>query len=265
VRGKVSLPSGIGLNVNVPTLDAARTAASYRVAFTQVGRSSNYFFHFTADPAAASLPAPRDTDPNSETNSIRNGNVTISPIQGTYQAAPAAADLVLAQMRPLMDVVPITASAAVVSALSVTSPAASTVASPKLINISMRGMVGTGAGAQVVGFVINGRSPKTVLIRGSGPALAAFNVAGALADPTVELFDRTNRRLAANDNWGDDPTKIAAIAAAAAHTGAFAWATDSKDAALLVTLDPGAYTVVLSGVDGATGLALLEVYDVENN
>lgn len=263
VRGKVSLPPGIGLNVNVPPLDAQRTAASYRVAFTQIGRSSNFFFHFTADPAAASLPAPVDVDPSSETNAVRDGYVTVSPIQGTYQAAPAAAELVLAQMRPLMDVVPVTATTAVVAALSGPSPVA-TATSPKLINISMRGMVGTGANAQVAGFVINGKTAKTVLIRGAGPALAAFSVVGALADPLVELFDRNNRRLAANDNWGDDPTKTAAIAAAAARTGAFVWAAGSKDAALLVTLDPGAYTVVLSGVDGATGLALLEVYDVEN-
>jgi len=262
VRGKASLPPGIGLNVNVPPLDPQRTPASYRVAFTQIGRNSNYFFHFIADPAAASLPAPVDVDPSSETNAINDGYVTVSPIQGTYQAAPAAAELVLAQMRPLMDVVPITANAATVPAISALSPAAAT--SPKLINISMRGMVGTGANAQVAGFVINGKTAKTVLIRGAGPALAAFSVAGALADPLVELFDRNNRRLAANDNWGDDPTKTAAIAAAAARTGAFAWAAGSKDAALLVTLDPGAYTVVLSGVGGATGLALLEVYDVEN-
>jgi len=264
VRGKVALPSGTGLNVNVPSLDPQRTAASYRVAFTQIGRSSNYFFHFTADPAAPLLPAPVDLDPNSETNSIGNGNVTVSPMQGTYQAAPAAGDLVLTQMRSLFDVVPVTASTAVVAAFSAV-PAIATATSPKLTNISMRGLVGAGANAQVAGFVISGKTAKTILIRGSGPALAAFNVAGTLADPAIQLFDQANRLLAANDNWGDDPTKIAAIAAAAARSGAFAWAPDSKDAALLVTLDPGSYTVVLRGVNDAIGVALLEVYDVDNN
>jgi len=266
VGGKPALPPGTGLNINVPALDAQRSAVSYRVAFTRIGYSSNYFFHFVADPAAPTLPAPVDVDPSSETNAIRNGNVTVSPIQGTYQAAPAAADLVLAQMRPLIDVVPVAANATVAATLVSASPAAAaTATSPRLINISMRGLVGTGANGLVAGFVINGRTPKTVLIRGSGPALTAFSVTGALADPMLELFDRTNRSLAANDNWCDDPTKTAAIAAAAMRTGAFAFPAGSKDTALLVTLDPGAYTVVLSGVGGTTGLALLEVYDVENN
>ena len=86
-----------------------------------------------------------------------------------------------------------------------------------------------------------------------------------LVDPIVALFDRDNRLVATNDNWSDDAAKAPAIAAAAARVGAFAWEQGSKDAAFLVTLVPGAYSVVVRGVGDATGVALIEVYDVAIN
>lgn len=67
--------------------------------------------------------------------------------------------------------------------------------------------------------------------------------------------------MSSNDNWGAAPN-AAQVAAAAAGVGAFALAADSKDAVLLVTLQPGSYTAQVSGVDGTTGLALVEVYEV---
>jgi hypothetical protein len=96
------------------------------------------------------------------------------------------------------------------------------------------------------------------LLRGIGPALTAYGVSGVLADPKIELH-QGNALLAANDNWsGNSPIRVAA-----ATTGAFALPDDaSRDAALLVTLAPGAYTVQLSGADGGTGVGLLEIYEV---
>ena len=83
-----------------------------------------------------------------------------------------------------------------------------------------------------------------------------------LADPIVELYDRDNRLVASNDNWSEDAAKATAIAAAAVRVGAFAWTQGSKDAALLSALAPGPHTVVVRGAGNATGVALIEVYDI---
>ncbi len=133
--------------------------------------------------------------------------------------------------------------------------------SSRLVDISTRGFVGTGSSSLIAGFVIGGTAAKTVLIRASGPAMATspFNVAGTLPDPELQLYS-AGAVIARNQGWGGDSV----IAAAAADAGAFAWSNPSSmDAALLTTLAPGAYTAVVSGTSGDTGIALLEVYDVQ--
>lgn len=127
-----------------------------------------------------------------------------------------------------------------------------------LANLSTRGQVGTGANILIAGLVVGGSTPKQVLVRAVGPGLAAFGVPGVLADPQIELF-RGSTRVASNDNWGGG----AAIKAAALSSGAFPLDAGSADAAMLVRLDPGAYTAQVSGVGGKTGVALVEAYDVD--
>jgi hypothetical protein len=122
-------------------------------------------------------------------------------------------------------------------------------------NLSVRAAV-SGGRSVIAGFVVDGLRPKTVLIRGVGPALAAFGVSGALIDPKLEIFTNASQRLAENDNWP------AGLAGVFASTGAFALPAGSKDAAVLLPLQPGAYTAVLSGADGAAGEALIEIYEV---
>ncbi len=134
----------------------------------------------------------------------------------------------------------------------------------KLLNISTRGVVGTGANVMIAGFVVSGTSQKTVLIRASGPALVPFGVSGTLPDPKLQLNrsnpDGTSTLLYTNTGWGGS----AVISAAAAAAGAFPWTNSgSNDAALLVTLSPGAYTAVVSGASGDTGVSLVEVYDIQ--
>ena len=132
----------------------------------------------------------------------------------------------------------------------------------KVVNIASRAFAGSGASTLTAGFVINGIVPKRLLVRGAGPALAAFGVGGALVDPQLKLFSQqTNTVIATNDNWGDT-ADATAIANAAGGVGAFAFNPGSKDAALLLNLDPGAYTVQLSGAGSSTGTALIEVYEV---
>jgi hypothetical protein len=139
----------------------------------------------------------------------------------------------------------------------------------RLVNISSRGFVEPGEGTLIGGFVVAGNVPKRLLIRGVGPALAGFNVPGALADPRLAVYDGQTV-VAQNDNWGT-PTALSAgqsvataaeLAAAAQAGGAFALAAGSKDAAVIVTLAPGAYTAQVTAVDGSTGAALVEIYEL---
>jgi glucuronoarabinoxylan endo-1,4-beta-xylanase len=129
-------------------------------------------------------------------------------------------------------------------------------ADSKLVNLSSRTLARIGADVQIAGFYIGGSTARTVLIRASGPALARVaGLSGTLADPIIELRDpATNRLLATTDNWD------ALAGTHFASAGAFAWRPDSRDAALLVTLDPGSYTAIVRDRNGGSGLALVEVY-----
>lgn len=137
-----------------------------------------------------------------------------------------------------------------------------TLTTPKPVNVSTRGPVGTGASVMIAGFVIDGAASRRILIRGAGPTLAQFAVPGVLADPQLELFNSAGVSLVKNDNWaaGDDAAQIAAASTAA---GAFPLGNASRDSAMLLMLAPGAYTVHLSGVNNTTGVAIVEVYDVD--
>jgi len=129
----------------------------------------------------------------------------------------------------------------------------------RMLNLSSRALVGTGDNLLISGLVVGGGTSRQVLIRALGPALAAFGVAGTLADPRLRLY-RGADLIAENDNWAGDPL----AAAAARAVGAFAVAdTGSRDAMLLLTLPPGLYTAQVSGSDGTTGVALLEAYEVK--
>ena len=105
-------------------------------------------------------------------------------------------------------------------------------------------------------------APKKILIRGIGPGLTAFGVVGALADPRLRVFNGTTL-VDENDNWTAVGAEALATAQAARDIGAFAIANGSKDAALILTLAPGAYTAQVGSADGrSTGVALVEFYEI---
>jgi hypothetical protein len=131
----------------------------------------------------------------------------------------------------------------------------------RLINISTLAETGGGENTLIAGFVVSGSLPKRVLIRGVGPGLEQFGVPGALSDPQLQLFNKSGAALAANDNWGS-AGEAATISAAQGQVGAFALPFGSKDAVLLLSLVPGSYTAQVTGVGPATGVALVEVYEV---
>ncbi len=131
-------------------------------------------------------------------------------------------------------------------------------ANGQFANLSTRAQVGAGDSVLIPGLVLSGTTSRTVLVRAVGPGLSQFGVAGVLADPTLTVF-RGSTTIATNDNW-QTQTNPQEVATAAVTTGAFALAAGSKDSALVLTLDPGAYTFRVAGVGGATGVALVEVY-----
>ena len=121
----------------------------------------------------------------------------------------------------------------------------------KLANISTRGLVQTGDNVMIGGFILAGPTPQDILVRAIGPSLP---LTGVLADPTMELFDSNGVSVAMNDNWRD--TQEADIMA----TGLAP--TNDAESAILQTLSPGAYTAIVSGTNGTTGVALVEAYNV---
>ncbi len=137
-------------------------------------------------------------------------------------------------------------------------PASST----RLVNLSARSVAGTGAQTLIAGFVISGETPRTLLIRGIGPGLAQFGLTGVLANPRLELHTTINGQdtiLSSAASWNNSPT----LAAAFAQVGAFTLPTGSADSAMLITLTPGTYTAQLNGANNTTGVALVEIYQID--
>ena len=141
----------------------------------------------------------------------------------------------------------------------------------RLVNISARAFVGTGGNILIGGFVIGGNTPQTVIIRGDGPALAGFGLSGALTNATLTLSSSSGT-VAVNSGWNNAPgvgnAAIGGIvvqrltAALSAKVGAFALTSGSNDSAIVVTLPTGAYTAQVTGANGATGVALVEIYEL---
>lgn len=126
----------------------------------------------------------------------------------------------------------------------------------RMANISTRGLVGSGQGQLIGGFIVTG-GPKLVMIRALGPSLTAAGVSPVLDNPQVQLF-ANQTSLGANDDWKSNSNAAKIVASGLAPT-------NDLEAALLVRLEPGAYTTVVSGsATSALGIALVEVYEVGN-
>jgi len=148
-----------------------------------------------------------------------------------------------------------TSSAATLGVVSSSDPG-------RLINLSCRAGVGTGANILIAGFAVgpsNATGQESLLVRASGPALAAFSVPGTLPDPKLDLYAGAGALITSNSGWAG----ASSIANAAAAVNAFAWSTSpvGKDAALLASEQAGPYTAQVSGATGDTGVSLAEVYD----
>ncbi len=134
----------------------------------------------------------------------------------------------------------------------------------RLTNLSTRAQVDAQRVLIISGLVVApGTGTRRVLIRAVGPSLTNYGVAGALGDPVLTVVRSDGVQLAANNDWSAGSTESTeALEAAFAEGGAFPLARDSRDAATVVELSGGSYTVLVSGVAGSAGLALVEVYDL---
>jgi hypothetical protein len=134
----------------------------------------------------------------------------------------------------------------------------SAAAGQKLLNIATRASAGTNENTLIAGFVVPPGAAKRVLVRGVGPGLTPFGVSGVVAQPTLQLLSGSTT-VAQNTNWTTSADRDA-IASSSAQVGAFGLA--NNDSALIATLTPGNYTAIVTGAGGATGVALIEVYEL---
>ncbi len=129
-------------------------------------------------------------------------------------------------------------------------------AAAKLANISTRGLVQSGSNVMIGGFILSGNS-NTVALRGIGPSLGQFGLSPVLADPTLELRDSNGALLIANDDWQNDPTSAAQLSAQGLAP------QDLKESGIFTPLPAGAFTAILAGKNGGTGLGLVEIYNLQ--
>ena len=139
---------------------------------------------------------------------------------------------------------------AAVAVLGLFAPSAQAISSA--VNISTRMVVETGDNVLIGGFIVFGTGQKTVAVRALGPSLP---VSGTLSDPVLELHDGSGALVATNDNWRS--SQEALIIAAGLAPG------DDRDSALIATVGPGNYTAIVRGANNATGVAIVEVYDLD--
>jgi Zn-dependent metalloprotease len=131
------------------------------------------------------------------------------------------------------------------------------------VNISARTYVGSGENCLIAGFSLSGAGPsKSLLVRGVGPTLTNFGVTNVLSNPKLDVTTGNNQNIVAScDNWNNDPV----LSSAATDAGAFQLNANSLDAAAKILVGAGSYTAVVSGVNGATGNGMVEVYDCDTS
>jgi hypothetical protein len=127
-------------------------------------------------------------------------------------------------------------------------------ATSRLANISTRGFVQTGDNVLIAGVIVAGETTQKIIVRATGPSLS---IAGALSDPTLELRDGNGGLLEANDNWVDSPNKKEIIDSALQPA-------NDLEPAIVGVLTPAGYTAIVRGANGTTGIAVVEVYALDN-
>jgi len=125
----------------------------------------------------------------------------------------------------------------------------------RLMNLSTRGRIGVGEEVLIGGLIVQGGAPKKVIVRALGPSLAT-SIKGPLADPVMEIYDSSGTLIASNDDWATSAQRAEIIASTVPPP-------NDLESAIVATLNPGSYTAIVRGVNGTSGVGLVEVYDLE--
>ncbi len=126
---------------------------------------------------------------------------------------------------------------------------------PQALNLSTRGLVGTGDNVLIGGFVVSGNEPKKMVLRALGPSLSRFGLSNVLKDPVLRVYDHSGTLIASNDNWQSDPNHFT-VESNGLTPG------NLSESAIAPNLAPGAYTVIVRGKDPSSGIGLVELYDI---
>ena len=229
----------LGFLVSVPN------SALY--GLTQIGGYSNRGTIFRAAPSTGATPTPSPSPTPSATSTptptaTGTPGVTPSPTAGpTASATPSPSPT----PTPSETVTP-------------TPTPTSTPSFATLLNISTRLRVETGDQVLIGGFIVTGSEPLNAVIRGLGPSLGSQGISDFLPDPVLELRNDAGTLIASNDNWQDDPVQAASLVKLNLAPGG------TLESALIRSFQPGAYTTVVGGKNGAAGVGLVEVYNVNN-
>ncbi len=258
-RANSQLLAGRGLATSVVTNNAAPVHAG---RFRALGVTNPAFTTADAQTLWTAVKNSGLLDANDYLKEIPNSTALTAAVPSAYQSrlGDIASQLTAsyAEQEFFSD-----ANARVVAFLNARVAGTPAPATGRLTNLSTRIKLAAAGDTLTLGFTLAGTEKATLLIRGIGPALAAFGVPGALTALRLEVNSTT--LLAANEGWDKAPNISATIAAAAASVGAFPLAAGSADCAVLLTLSPGGYTATIKGLNGATGDVLAEVYDVTKN
>jgi hypothetical protein len=238
--------------IEVAVSFTASTAQLARVSFfdgtTKIGESSAAPFAFSWTGAAPGVHAISATAVTND-----GASASSAPVAITLREPVVVPPAVPLPVETPPDIEPPPASEPPASA-----PTAD-VAPGVLLGVSTRGSVGTSDDVMIAGFVVGGDKPQRMLVRAIGPTLEAFGVPGPLSQGHLDLISGA-KTIAVADDWAAGST-APQIAAAAESISSFPLAVTSHDSAMLVTLEPGAYTAVISGRGGSTGIGLVEVFD----
>ena len=210
--------------------------------------------------------------PSTVSASFRQATASDMSAAGAFTLAANSADSALVVTLPVGNYTVQVAGAGATSGVAIGEVYELNSSTPDtLANLSSRSFVGSGAQVAISGFVVTGNEPAKLLIRGIGPALTAFGVPGALAQPLLSVEDSLGTLVVSDAGWANAPVAGTSSVAATFRlatasdmqaAGAFSLAAGSTDSAIVATLPPGAYTAIVSGVGGGTGTGLAEVYEV---
>lgn len=256
--------AALGLNptatANAPDVTAAgATSYSFVVQYSDDGNVNNGTLDNrdvrVTGPGGFSVAAQYVTGSAPVSAPYIEATYTIVPPGGSWDPSDNGTYAVVMQSRQVFDFINNPVRAGTIGTFTVSVSDSPPPRSAQPLNISTRLHVQTGENVMIAGFIVNGDGAKKVIVRALAPSLQQAGVSNVLADPVVELRSADGTLIARNDDWRQ--TQQAEISASGLAP------QNDLEAALIATLNAGSHTAVVSGNNGSTGVALVEVYDLD--